>query len=130
MNREHERGDKRGDVRRLKPSPSASKDVQLDSSSISRIRWSRRQDHHAHFTTLIRWELEDELTSVEERLRVWSDRRLEDAGIALFKLRGRTAGWLAQWEEMLEDDEQRIARPRQVYLGADKRDYIAISDRS
>ncbi|MDD9938011.1 MAG: citrate synthase [Myxococcales bacterium] len=43
---------------------------------------------------------------------------------------GRTAGWLAQWEEMLEDDEQRIARPRQVYLGADKRDYIAISDRS
>ena len=31
----------------------------------------------------------------------------------------RTAGWLAQWAEMLEDPEQKIARPRQVYIGAD-----------
>ncbi|GAB5544328.1 MAG: citrate synthase [Sandaracinaceae bacterium] len=38
---------------------------------------------------------------------------------------GRTAGWLAQWQEMLIDPEQRIARPRQVYLGSDKRDYVA-----
>ena len=30
----------------------------------------------------------------------------------------RVAGWLAQWQEMLEDDEQKIARPRQVYVGA------------
>jgi citrate synthase len=29
----------------------------------------------------------------------------------------RTAGWLAQWEEMLRDPEQKIARPRQVYTG-------------
>src|SRR5690606_18665955 len=35
----------------------------------------------------------------------------------------RTAGWLAQWQEMLEDDEQRIARPRQVYTGYDERHY-------
>ncbi|MBZ0120334.1 MAG: citrate synthase [Sandaracinaceae bacterium] len=35
---------------------------------------------------------------------------------------GRTAGWLAQWEEMLTDPEQKIARPRQVYLGYDRRD--------
>jgi citrate synthase len=36
----------------------------------------------------------------------------------------RTSGWLAQWEEMLEDKEQKIARPRQVYLGSEKRDYL------
>ena len=36
---------------------------------------------------------------------------------------GRTPGWLAQWEEMLSDPEQRIARPRQVYLGEDLRSY-------
>ncbi|CAN5851450.1 citrate synthase [soil metagenome] len=33
----------------------------------------------------------------------------------------RTSGWLAQWQEMLEDDDQRIARPRQVYTGSDER---------
>jgi citrate synthase len=37
----------------------------------------------------------------------------------------RTAGWLAQWEEMLLDPEQKIARPRQVYLGSQTRDYVA-----
>jgi citrate synthase len=42
---------------------------------------------------------------------------------------GRTPGWLAQWEEMLIDDEQKIARPRQVYLGEDTRAYVPISDR-
>ena len=35
----------------------------------------------------------------------------------------RTAGWLAQWNEMLEDSEQKIARPRQIYTGAAKRSY-------
>ena len=35
----------------------------------------------------------------------------------------RTAGWIAQWEEMLLDPEQKIARPRQIYLGAGRRDY-------
>lgn len=42
---------------------------------------------------------------------------------------GRTAGWLAQWQEMLTDPEQRIARPRQVYLGEGQRDYVPMSDR-
>ncbi|HZU95866.1 MAG TPA: citrate synthase [Planctomycetota bacterium] len=42
---------------------------------------------------------------------------------------GRTAGWLAQWEEMLQDQEQKIARPRQLYLGSPKRDYVAIDRR-
>ncbi len=42
----------------------------------------------------------------------------------------RTSGWLAQWEEMLLDSEQKIARPRQIYLGSDVRDYVAIGKRS
>ncbi|MEM8607277.1 MAG: citrate synthase [Myxococcota bacterium] len=42
---------------------------------------------------------------------------------------GRTPGWLAQWEEMLTDPEQKIARPRQVYLGEGERHYVPISER-
>ena len=41
----------------------------------------------------------------------------------------RTSGWLAQWEEMLLDGEQKIARPRQVYLGSGERNYIDIEQR-
>jgi citrate synthase len=41
----------------------------------------------------------------------------------------RTAGWLAQWLEMLEDPDQRIARPRQVYTGYDERKYVPIGKR-
>ncbi|HEX4456684.1 MAG TPA: citrate synthase [Polyangia bacterium] len=41
----------------------------------------------------------------------------------------RTAGWLAQWEEMLRDPEQKIARPRQIYTGAHERKYAAIESR-
>ncbi|MEX1254365.1 MAG: citrate/2-methylcitrate synthase, partial [Dehalococcoidia bacterium] len=41
----------------------------------------------------------------------------------------RTAGWVAQWQEMLLDPEQKIARPRQVYLGSDKRDYMPMERR-
>ena len=41
----------------------------------------------------------------------------------------RTIGWIAQWQEMLNDPEQKIARPRQVYLGADKRPYVPMQDR-
>jgi citrate synthase len=37
----------------------------------------------------------------------------------------RTAGWLAQWEEMLEDKEQKIARPRQIYVGHGERQYAS-----
>jgi citrate synthase len=36
----------------------------------------------------------------------------------------RTAGWIAQWEEMLLDPEQKIARPRQIYVGSKRRDYV------
>jgi citrate synthase len=41
----------------------------------------------------------------------------------------RTAGWLAQWQEMLTDPDQKIARPRQVYTGSDTREYVAIGRR-
>jgi citrate synthase len=37
----------------------------------------------------------------------------------------RTAGWIAQWEEMLTDPDQKIARPRQIYIGSPKRDYVS-----
>jgi citrate synthase len=42
----------------------------------------------------------------------------------------RTAGWLAQWQEMLRDSEQKIARPRQVYTGSDIRSYPAMAMRT
>jgi citrate synthase len=41
----------------------------------------------------------------------------------------RTVGWLAQWEEMLLDADQKIARPRQLYLGEDKRPFVPIEKR-
>jgi citrate synthase len=41
----------------------------------------------------------------------------------------RTAGWVAQWSEMLLDEDQKIARPRQIYLGPDERDYVPVSER-
>jgi citrate synthase len=41
----------------------------------------------------------------------------------------RTSGWIAQWQELVLDPEQKIARPRQVYLGSDARDFIPIEKR-
>lgn len=46
----------------------------------------------------------------------------------LFTL-GRAPGWLAQWNESIEDPEHRIARPRQIYLGAEERDYVPVEER-
>jgi len=42
----------------------------------------------------------------------------------------RTSGWLAQWAEMLDDGDQKIARPRQVYLGERGQSYIPLSQRN
>jgi citrate synthase len=42
----------------------------------------------------------------------------------------RTSGWIAQWQEMLVDPEQKIARPRQVYRGVEQRSYKPIEQRS
>jgi len=41
----------------------------------------------------------------------------------------RTSGWIAQWEEMLTDQDQKLARPKQVYLGAPERDYVPMDRR-
>jgi citrate synthase len=41
----------------------------------------------------------------------------------------RTVGWVAQWEEMLLDPEQKIARPRQIYTGSGRRDYVPMAQR-
>jgi citrate synthase len=42
---------------------------------------------------------------------------------------GRTSGWIAQWLEMVQDSEQKIARPRQIYAGERSRDYVPLSQR-
>ena len=42
---------------------------------------------------------------------------------------GRTSGWIAQWLEMVDDPEQKIARPRQIYTGERERDYVPIEQR-
>ena len=41
----------------------------------------------------------------------------------------RTAGWLAQWQELMNDDEQKIARPRQVYTGPAEREFVPVDKR-
>ncbi|HEY5663791.1 MAG TPA: citrate synthase [Ilumatobacter sp.] len=41
----------------------------------------------------------------------------------------RTVGWLAHWQELLSDPDQKISRPRQWYAGPDRRDYVALADR-
>jgi citrate synthase len=43
---------------------------------------------------------------------------------------GRTSGWIAQWLEMIDDPEQKISRPRQIYTGERNRDYVPIEQRS
>ena len=42
----------------------------------------------------------------------------------------RTVGWVAQWKEMIEDPEQRIGRPRQLYIGDAQRSFVPRSERS
>ncbi len=51
-----------------------------------------------------------------------------DMFTVLFAL-GRAPGWLAQWVELVTDPEQRIARPRQIYLGEEARDYVPLDQR-
>ena len=47
---------------------------------------------------------------------------------ALFAL-ARTVGWVAQWNEMISDPEQKIGRPRQLYTGPTQRDYVPLGQR-
>jgi citrate synthase len=46
----------------------------------------------------------------------------------LFAL-ARTVGWIAQWKEMIEDPSQKIGRPRQLYTGETRRDFVPITKR-
>ena len=57
-------------------------------------RFRRSQDHHEAYLRLIRWELDDELAMTEERLRNWSNGKLQANGIALFDLIAKPDGWL------------------------------------
>jgi citrate synthase len=41
----------------------------------------------------------------------------------------RTSGWISQWLEMIDDKEQKIARPRQIYTGERQRDYVPVDKR-
>jgi citrate synthase len=41
----------------------------------------------------------------------------------------RTVGWIAQWSEMIQDPSQKIGRPRQLYTGAERRDYVSLAGR-
>ena len=65
-----------------------------DSEKTVPSRFKRSQDHHESYLRLIRWELDDELAMTEERLRNWSEKKLEANGIALFGLNAKTDGWL------------------------------------
>ena len=51
-----------------------------------------------------------------------------DFFVVLFAI-PRVTGWLAQWEEMLQDPDQKIARPRQIYIGDKRRDYVGMASR-
>ena len=51
-----------------------------------------------------------------------------DMFTVLFSL-ARTVGWIAQWKEMIEDPKQKIGRPRQLYTGAEQREYVSMGDR-
>ena len=42
----------------------------------------------------------------------------------------RTVGWVSQWKEMIEDPEQKIGRPRQLYIGAPERPFVPVERRS
>jgi citrate synthase len=39
----------------------------------------------------------------------------------------RTVGWLAQWQELMQDPERKIARPRQLYTGRDRREFVPLT---
>jgi citrate synthase len=41
----------------------------------------------------------------------------------------RMTGWLAQWRELITDKEQKIARPRQLYLGYERREFVPLAQR-
>lgn len=65
-----------------------------DASDDRGPRFKRSQDHHELYQNLIRWELDDELSATEKRLKNWSRERLISNGLALFDLIAKPDGWL------------------------------------
>ena len=57
-------------------------------------RFNRSQDHHELYLKLIRWELDDEMQNVLQKLQNWTKKRLVENGISLFDLIGKNDGWL------------------------------------
>ena len=53
------------------------------------VKFNRSQDHHELYLNLIRWELDDEMENVREKLQNWSKKRLIENGISLFDLIGK-----------------------------------------
>ena len=87
--------DRKGKVRRIKSGPPADSSSRSEQGKESDgISFPRSQDHFERFNRLIDWELEDEMSAVEERLRKWGRDRLVENGITLFDLEGRNDGWL------------------------------------
>ncbi len=84
--------EKRGEVRRLKPGTKFSSTEK--NSDEPTIRFIRAQDFHNRYSRLIKWELEDEMAQVEERLRNWSKQKLLAHGYALIGIQARNNGWL------------------------------------
>jgi superfamily I DNA and/or RNA helicase len=64
------------------------------SSDLPLTRFNRSQDHHELYLKLIKWELDDEMKNVVEKLQHWSRKKLIENGIALFDLIGKNDGWL------------------------------------
>ena len=64
------------------------------SSDLPPARFNRSQDHHELYLKLIRWELDDEMQNVLEKLQNWTKRKLTENGISLFDLIGKNDGWL------------------------------------
>tara|TARA_B100001750_G_scaffold242926_1_gene257198 strand:+ start:758 stop:2773 length:2016 start_codon:yes stop_codon:yes gene_type:complete len=84
--------ERRGGVRRLKPDTNFSSNG--NDSDEPTIRFIRAQDFHNRFSRLIKWELEDEMAQVDERLRNWSKHKLLAHGYAIIGLQARNNGWL------------------------------------
>tara|TARA_A100001037_G_scaffold137313_1_gene124225 strand:- start:1352 stop:3442 length:2091 start_codon:yes stop_codon:yes gene_type:complete len=85
-------GNKRGEVRRIKPNNNAS--INKDNSLEPTTRFIRAQDFYNRYSKLIKWELEDEMSQVEDRLRKWSKHKLVTHGYTLVGLQAKNNGWL------------------------------------
>ena len=86
------RGGKRGQVHRVGPAEETGGRGRDGDEETT--RFTRAQDHHARYSRLTTWELEDEMEQVEERLKSWSKKKLEAHGLALFDAEGRNDGWM------------------------------------